>query len=186
MNTAQISWIYCMLMILQRALILYWICKNILILLPHIVKNDLSVNIDKTRILVFRPLRSYEKWNLNGQQIEVVSFLKCLDICYQNLSSTVRKAIFLLNWFPKTHSFLPPNNICHIFGEMVVPILLYGIGIWERLIYIRLTLCVFVLYRYLSPRKSNFTCSCFSLMRSSTAIPTLKCGVVPSEDFMYA
>ena len=44
---------------------------------------ELNVNLDKTKIIVFRnggKLRAYEKWYYKGTQIEVVSFYKYLGM----------------------------------------------------------------------------------------------------------
>ena len=45
----------------------------------------MEINLDKTKIIVFRnggPLRAVEKWYFNGIQVDVVSFYKYLGVYF--------------------------------------------------------------------------------------------------------
>ena len=77
-------------------------------------QTGMSVNLNKTKILVFRnggPLRDYEKWYYNGKQIETVSFYKYLGLVFTPkllwtkahtcLVSQASKAIFSVHSFQR-------------------------------------------------------------------------------------
>ncbi len=107
------------------------------------LKWGLRVNMDKTRIVVFRrggKIKKNEKWQLNGADIVVVPMYKYLGIvftCQLNwgkavytLSMQARKAIGMINSYSIKCGGLPVKIAFQLFDKMVVPIMLYGSEVW--------------------------------------------------------
>ena len=103
----------------------------------------LQVNIDKTKIIVFRNggiLRSNEKWFMNGQKLETVTSYKylglmftsrlCWTLAQQTLASQALKAVQLLKCISYKCKGLPPKTLLMLFDKMIVPVLTYGSEIW--------------------------------------------------------
>lgn len=103
----------------------------------------LKVNIDKTKIIVFRNggiLKTGEKWFLNGHKLEVVTYYKYLGIMFtsrlcwtmaqQTLASQALKAVNILKHISYKCRGLPPQTLLTLFDKMVLPVLLYGSEIW--------------------------------------------------------
>lgn len=106
-------------------------------------ETGMKVNLKKTKVVVFRngePLRSYEKWYFNGEQIETVSFYKYLGIIFTPklvwsraqtcLASQARKAILSVNHFQKKFGNINCTDLFKIFDALITPILCYGSEIW--------------------------------------------------------
>lgn len=103
----------------------------------------LSVNVNKTKIIVFRKgghLSKHEKWTCGSQQIEVVNMYKYLGFNFStrlslkmSVEDIVTKAkkcvihIFRTLWKIKCTS---PTIFFKLFDAQVVPILLYASEIW--------------------------------------------------------
>ena len=103
----------------------------------------LSVNLDKTSVMVFRnggPLRHNEKWFLRGKLLKVVSFYKYLGamftpklvwtFCQKTLASQARKGLYLLKKYNYACNGLPLTVQWDLFDKMIAPILLYGSEVW--------------------------------------------------------
>ena len=103
----------------------------------------MRVNIDKTKVIVFRNggyLRHYEKWFIDGVQIEVVSAYKYLGIVFtpklswskakHTLALQARKALGMFYKLCKKVGHLPHFLSFKIFDTMIKPILTYGSEIW--------------------------------------------------------
>ena len=102
----------------------------------------MQVNLQKTEIMVFRnggPLRHYEKWFYNGEQVRTVSVYKYMGLIFTpalswtaaktKLASQARKAIFLKQ-YQKPFGYFSLTEMFQLFDSMVVPILTFGSEIW--------------------------------------------------------
>ena len=103
----------------------------------------MSVNINKTKIIVFRnggPLRKCEKWFLYGKQIKVVSFYRYLGMIFTpkliwtqaqtNLAAQALKGLMAIYKYNNRVGGLPCQYFFKIFDAMISPILCYGSEIW--------------------------------------------------------
>ena len=103
----------------------------------------LTVNIDKTKIMVFRrggPLSRTEKWFYNGSQIETVSYFKYLGVTFSSSGNWSRNNVTMgerglraLNYIRSINiklTSLPVNALCTMFDSMVIPAMTYGGEIW--------------------------------------------------------
>ena len=106
-------------------------------------KFGLKVNINKTKLMVFRnggPLRQNEKLYFDGKLVEPVTYYKYLGLIFSSrLSwsktiSTLRhqaeKAIIAVKIIFNKCGGLPTNVAFHLFDTLVLPILCYGSEIW--------------------------------------------------------
>lgn len=106
-------------------------------------KWGLKINLDKTKIMVFRnggPLRQNKKWFLDGTQIEVINQYKYLGMiftpkliwtaCQKTLAAQARKAVFLIRRYDHACNSMPVKTLWKLFDTLVTPILLYGAEIW--------------------------------------------------------
>ena len=107
-----------------------------------IVGMDLNLE-KKTKIIVLRnggPLRSAEKWFINGAPIDVVSFYKYLGVYFtQKLIWTktqemqamqATKAVARIVKYQKIFGRFSAQDIFKVFDTVVKPILCYGSEIW--------------------------------------------------------
>ena len=103
----------------------------------------LEVNIDKTKIIVFRKggfLSKFENWKFNGQKVEVVN-----EYCYLGYTFTTmlsykngtkhlvgkgKKAVFNMGRLTRKCREVNKNIFFKIFDMKVQPILLYSAEIW--------------------------------------------------------
>ena len=106
-------------------------------------KWGLTVNISKTKIVIFRKggkIGKEEKWYYNGNVVEIVSSFKYVGCeltssgsfknCIANLVSSARRALFSLKRdLSKNIEILPETHI-NMFNLMISPILSYGCEIW--------------------------------------------------------
>ena len=106
-------------------------------------KWAMKVNIDKTKVMVFRnggALRKNEKWYLDGAVIEICTYYKYLGLMMSNrlhwgvatktLASQANKVLFIIKKLENKCGNIPLEVFCHLFDSMVVPILCYGSEIW--------------------------------------------------------
>ena len=106
-------------------------------------KWGISVNIPKTKIVVFRRggrLGENDRWHFNGIYLEVVSAFKYLGIwlgskgsfskCISELSNSARRALFSLKTYFSKNSEILPTVQLNLFNTMVLPILFYGSEVW--------------------------------------------------------
>ena len=107
------------------------------------IRTGMVVNIDKTKIIVFRNggfLRRDEKWFYQGKQIEVVSFYKYMGLLFtpklvwtktkENLAEKANKAIITIKILQNKLGSLSIYDCFKLFDTMIVPILCYGSEIW--------------------------------------------------------
>ena len=106
-------------------------------------KWGISVNIPKTKIVVFRKggrLGQEDRWTFNGTFLEVVSAFKYLGVwlgttgsftkCFKELKNSGNRALFQLRtYFAKNPEILPSVQL-KLFNSMVLPILFYGSEVW--------------------------------------------------------
>jgi hypothetical protein len=103
----------------------------------------LTVNISKTKVMVFRNggiLRKYENWYLKNNQIENVTYYKYLGLTFSNrliwssaqqtLAAQANKVIALILKTTNSVKFCDINMLWTLFDKMVLPILMYGSEIW--------------------------------------------------------
>ena len=101
------------------------------------------MNTDKTKIIVFRRgggLKNYEKWFYNGQRVSVISFYSYLGVVFswtglwfqaqKALSEQASRALFCLTNSLHKFGTLPADIALKIFDAKILPIVLYGTGIW--------------------------------------------------------
>ena len=106
-------------------------------------KVKLKVNIDKTKIVVFRnggSLRKYEKWHFKNVLLESVSFYKYLGVymtpklswakTHECSIKQANKAIACIFNYQMSFGYFRPNEIFKLFDSMVRPILCYGAQVW--------------------------------------------------------
>ena len=105
-------------------------------------KWNLTVNTDKTKIMVFRKggrLQADERWTIGGAEIEIVNHFNYLGIVFSSGGSFMKatktlsgKAIKALgSLFSITNTLEVPINImCNLFEAFVCSILNYGCEIW--------------------------------------------------------
>jgi len=106
-------------------------------------KWGLNVNLDKTKVMVFRhggPLRRYEKWYYKGNKLEVVPFYKYvglittsrmnLVLAQKTLATQAAKTIFLVKKANIVSGGLMPSTLFKLFDKLILPILFYGSEIW--------------------------------------------------------
>ena len=107
------------------------------------VRLHLTVNLDKSKIIVFRKggfLRTIEKWFLGGKQLEVVNSYKYLGLTFSTkLSFTAAMEEAKLRGKKGTNEILgilgkmgcsSPDIFFKLFDSQVVPLVLYGSEIW--------------------------------------------------------
>ena len=106
-------------------------------------QTGMKVNLDKTKIMVFRhsgPLRHYEKWFFEGKQLEVVSFYRYLGIVFTPrlswtkaqdcLLSQGNKALMSIYSFQKKFGDMSSKDLFKLFDACIMPILCYGSEVW--------------------------------------------------------
>ena len=106
-------------------------------------KWAMRVNIDKTKVMVFRRgghLARSERWILNGEYIEVVSYYKYLGLLISSrnvwgkavatLADQANKALSSLHIASKKIGGFSFKTHFMLFDRVVLPILLYGSEIW--------------------------------------------------------
>ena len=117
--------------------------KQLNILARYCSLFGMKVNIDKTKIIVFRRggiVKQNEKWLLNDKPIEVVSHYKYLGITFTSFLSwshtqktqaaQAEKTIALLKRMFKAADLNNVQQMLTLFDRMVSPILCYGSEIW--------------------------------------------------------
>ena len=103
----------------------------------------MKINVSKTKIVVFRnggAVKKTERWFLDGNPIEIVSFYKYLGVYFtpkmswsvtlNKLSLQATKASNCILRYQKKFGNIPPTEMFKIFDSMVKPILCYASNIW--------------------------------------------------------
>ena len=113
------------------------------VLVNYCNRWKLKVNVDKTKIMVFRKggvLPRNLKFYYNGQQLEIVNKFRYLGVvftaggsfseCQNTLAGQAQKAIFQLNKYLYKFTFLSPRHKLELFDKLILPILNNGGEVW--------------------------------------------------------
>ena len=103
---------------------------------------SLSVNIPKTKVVVFRnggKLHQDESWTYNNVDLETVNEFKYLGLLFnyngrflnmqKHAAEQGRKALFAISSRLKKHDF-NVETLCSVFDTYVCSVLLYGSELW--------------------------------------------------------
>lgn len=103
----------------------------------------MKVNVDKTKIMVFRKggmLPRNLSFTYNGEALEIVNKFRYLGVVFTvggsfseaqiTLAGQAQKAIFQLNRYLYKFTFLTPRHKVELFDKLIVPILNYGGEVW--------------------------------------------------------
>ena len=117
--------------------------KKILCLENYCKKWGLTVNMDKTKVVVFKNggfVKSTEKWYYGNTKISVESCYTYLGVifsttlnwakCVENLSGKALRAMAAIRKLYFRLQGIPTATLFRIFDSKVKPILLYGSEIW--------------------------------------------------------
>ncbi|XP_071102020.1 uncharacterized protein [Haliotis cracherodii] len=121
----------------------YGLQKRINVLECYCKDYSLTVNIDKTKVVVFKNgsvLSKYEKWVYDGKLLECVTTYKYLGVLFfrnlswsahiSNVVNQAKKVLFKLLKSLQLIKPTPMNIFFKIFDAKVVPVLLYGAEVW--------------------------------------------------------
>ena len=133
--------------------------KGLDILSDYCQKWKLTVNIDKTKVMVFRKggiLPRNLSFTFQGNMIEIVNKFIYLGISFstgssftethKTLSGQALKAIFKLNQYLYKFTDISPKHTLELFDKLITPILTYGgeFGDFQNLYNRRECTCSFV------------------------------------------
>ena len=117
--------------------------KSLDILEAYCDRWNLTVNIAKTKVVVFRKggrLYTHLQFTFKGSNIEIVNKFCYLGIVFtsggssfetqKTLSGQALKAIFTLNKYMNSFTTLTPAHILDLFDKLISPILNYGSEVW--------------------------------------------------------
>ena len=103
----------------------------------------MQVNLDKTKIMVFRnggPVKQSEKWFFGKDKLEIVTYYKYLGLMISSrlnwsfatktLSAQSEKAVTGIKCVIIKCGGMSMDNSFELFDKMVVPILIYGSEVW--------------------------------------------------------
>ncbi len=103
----------------------------------------LQVNIDKTKIVVFKKggrIGRNEQWKYKGRNIDVVNCFKYLGIVFaksgkfniaqKTLAEQATKGLFTLKRYTNKFVNLSPEMAVQLFDVFITPILCYGSEVW--------------------------------------------------------
>ena len=106
-------------------------------------KWGLRVNMEKTKVMVFRrggKIKREENFYYKGKALEIVSYYKYLGIVFsprlkwslacKTLAQQASRAMLLMNVHLTRCKNLSPAVLFELFDKQIVPILLYGSEIW--------------------------------------------------------
>ena len=109
----------------------------------YCLKWGLTVNTEKTKIVVFRKggkKSKDDKWTYNGKNIEVVNSFKYLGCTLSssgyfntNIKTNIesaRKALFQLKQYFSTNPEVLPSQQLELFNTMIKPIMTYSCEVW--------------------------------------------------------
>ena len=109
----------------------------------YCTKWGITVNIDKTKVVVFRKggrQARNDTWSYNGNVLEVVQHFKYLgcqlsssgsfNACMQSLSESGRRGLFSLKQYFHRNPEVTPRLQIQLFNTMILPILMYCSEVW--------------------------------------------------------
>ena len=113
------------------------------ILYRYCTRSKLTLNVTKTKILVFRAIGKLsfnDKWYYNGNELEIVDFFPYLGMVFSYTGSMTQTQLILaqqgriamFSLRSKLKRFVNINSVvyCDLFDKMVMPVLSYGCEIW--------------------------------------------------------
>jgi len=113
------------------------------ILSSYCQKWQLKVNVNKTKVIVFRkagPLARNIQFTYNNENIEIVSNISYLGVVFTSggsfnqtqitLAGQARKAIFKMKKYLYTITNITVSHQLELFDKLVKPILNYGCEVW--------------------------------------------------------
>ena len=113
------------------------------ILSEYCIKWKITLNIDKTKIVVFKKggrISAKDKWYYNGKLLQVVKHFTYLGIVFstsgsflenqKTLAGHAQKATFSLMKKLSKFSNVTHDIYCDLFDKMIMPILCYGSEVW--------------------------------------------------------
>ena len=116
--------------------------KSLDIFETYCQKWNLTVNVEKTKVVVFRKggnLARNERWTYNNHQLEIVTSFNYLGVVLSNGGSFIQATKTLADKGLKAmHNLLetiketkmPVNIMFHLFDSLVASVLSYGCEIW--------------------------------------------------------
>ena len=117
--------------------------KKLDVLYEVATKLGLIVNIDKSKVLVFRKggrSAGIEKWHVGGKKFEVVTKYNYLgflfstklntNVMLKQLSSKAKSAFCRITRLSNNLNNMSYTALCKIFYAQIQPILLYGSELW--------------------------------------------------------
>ena len=106
-------------------------------------KTGMQINIEKTKIIVFRnggPLCDNERWFYGGTEIESVSYYRYMGLLFTpklkwtcaklTLAAQAQKSIMSISNYQRKFGYFHHNDIFKLFDSMLKPILCYGGELW--------------------------------------------------------
>ena len=151
-------------------------------------KWKLSVNLNKSQVIVFRRggiLKKGEQWFFNGQKMKIVSYYKYLGLMISSrnvwgkavstLADQARKAMSSIFRMIRNTCTLPFKEYFKLFDTMILPVLTYGAEIWGYRMY------------NVAERVQLKYCKAFMGVKSSTADVCVlgDCGRFPIFIYTY-
>ena len=113
------------------------------VLVNYCNRWKLKVNVDKTKIMVFRKggvLPRNLTFYYNGQQLEIINKFRYLGVvftaggsfseCQNTLAGQAQKAIFQHSKYLYKFTFLSPRHKLELFDKLILPILNYRGEVW--------------------------------------------------------
>lgn len=117
--------------------------KGLDVLSDYCERWKLTVNTEKTKIMIFRKggnLPRNLSFMFQGSEIEVVSKFVYLGVTFstggsfnethKKLSGQALKAIFKLNQYLYNFTDISPKHTLELFDKLIAPILMYGSEVW--------------------------------------------------------
>lgn len=117
--------------------------KSLDILFEYCHKWKLTVNIDKSKVMIFRKggrISDDLSFTYGDMEMEIVSKYTFLEIVFtsggsfnvaqKTLSDQALKAIFILNKYLTKFVNVFPSHVLELFDKLISPILCYGYEVW--------------------------------------------------------
>lgn len=115
--------------------------KRLLHQLEAFCKNEaLTINFDKTKVMVFRKRPKNSTWSILGNQIKQYSSFKCHGITFRETlnwsahvalikSSAFRIIVFIMSFFYSKEGLLIDSAL-KLFTSKIIPHLMYEVEEW--------------------------------------------------------
>ena len=117
--------------------------KQLDVLQKFCSNSGMKVNLDKTKVMVFRrggSIKQNEHWYYDGKIVDIVTYYKYLGLIISNrliwtkavqtLAQQSEKSLLVLKRFAFKCKGLPIDVWFKLFDSMILPIITYGAEIW--------------------------------------------------------